>query len=233
MRCSRSTRRTAPAGAAITTTATASTMTAVPTTAWAAAGPGRCSPASARITRLPAATIRCRSWKRWRAWLRRAACCRSKSGMPRRYRKRGLQFGQATGSAMPLAWTHAEFVKLVASRALERPFDRPEAVWRRYHGERVECAAGHLGAPRAHQRHAGGRFAHHRAAGARQRALRFRRLAERDRCDDHRRTRSACTCCISTPRSSSPGSELDFTYWNLSGGASAGADYRISIDACA
>lgn len=39
---------------------------------------------------------------------------------------------------MPLAWTHAEFVKLVASRALKRPFDRPEAVWRRYRGERVK-----------------------------------------------------------------------------------------------
>ena len=50
--------------------------------------------------------------------------------------ERGLQFGQATGSAMPLAWTHAEFVKLVASRALQRPFDRPEAVRRRYRGDR-------------------------------------------------------------------------------------------------
>ena len=52
---------------------------------------------------------------------------------------RGLQSGQATGSAMPLAWTHAEFVKLVASRALKRPFDRPEAVWQRYRGDRVEA----------------------------------------------------------------------------------------------
>ena len=52
--------------------------------------------------------------------------------------QRGLLFGEATGSAMPLAWTHAEFVKLVASRALKRPFDRPEAVWRRYRGKRVK-----------------------------------------------------------------------------------------------
>jgi glucoamylase len=50
--------------------------------------------------------------------------------------ERGLQPGQATGSAMPLAWTHAEYLKLVASRALKRPFDRPEAVWLRYGGKR-------------------------------------------------------------------------------------------------
>jgi glucoamylase len=50
--------------------------------------------------------------------------------------RRGLRLGAATGSAMPLAWTHAEYLKLVASRALGRPFDRPDAVWRRYHGER-------------------------------------------------------------------------------------------------
>jgi glucoamylase len=40
---------------------------------------------------------------------------------------------------MPLAWTHAEYLKLVASRALGRPFDRPQAVWERYHG--VRCRA--------------------------------------------------------------------------------------------
>jgi glucoamylase len=54
--------------------------------------------------------------------------------------QRGLELGRATGSAMPLAWTHAEYIKLVASRALGRPFDRPEAVWRRYHGERCKAA---------------------------------------------------------------------------------------------
>src|SRR5271169_3939198 len=52
---------------------------------------------------------------------------------------RGLSAGRPTGSAMPLAWTHAEYLKLVASRALGRPFDRPEPVWQRYHG--VRCRA--------------------------------------------------------------------------------------------
>jgi glucoamylase len=49
---------------------------------------------------------------------------------------RGLEPGRPTGAAMPLVWAHAEYLKLVASRALQRPFDRPESVWQRYHGER-------------------------------------------------------------------------------------------------
>ncbi len=44
--------------------------------------------------------------------------------------------GKPTGSAMPLVWAHAEFVKLAISRALGRPFDRPEPVWQRYRGVR-------------------------------------------------------------------------------------------------
>jgi glucoamylase len=51
----------------------------------------------------------------------------------------GLKLGRPTGSAMPLAWTHAEYLKLVASRALKRPFDRPEAVWQRYGGQRCRA----------------------------------------------------------------------------------------------
>jgi glucoamylase len=49
---------------------------------------------------------------------------------------RGLAPGRPTGSAMPLAWAHAEYVKLVMSRALKRPVDRPEGVWQRYGGVR-------------------------------------------------------------------------------------------------
>ena len=49
---------------------------------------------------------------------------------------RGLLPGRPTGGAMPLAWTHAEYIKLIISRTLKRPFDRPELVWQRYRGER-------------------------------------------------------------------------------------------------
>jgi glucoamylase len=53
--------------------------------------------------------------------------------------ERRLFPGRPTGSAMPLAWTHAEFVKLMISRQLGYPFDRPAAVWRRYGGRRPEA----------------------------------------------------------------------------------------------
>ncbi len=49
---------------------------------------------------------------------------------------RGLNPGRPTGAAMPLVWAHAEYLKLVVSRALRRPFDRPDSVWERYRGER-------------------------------------------------------------------------------------------------
>ena len=49
---------------------------------------------------------------------------------------RGLHPGGPSGSAMPLVWAHAEFVKLAASRALGRPFDEPPAVKERYRGQR-------------------------------------------------------------------------------------------------
>jgi glucoamylase len=44
--------------------------------------------------------------------------------------------GAPSGSAMPLAWAHAEFIKLMVSRHLGYPFDRPAAAWRRYGGKR-------------------------------------------------------------------------------------------------
>jgi glucoamylase len=37
---------------------------------------------------------------------------------------------------MPLAWAHAEFVKLLVSRQLGHPFDQPRAARQRYQGRR-------------------------------------------------------------------------------------------------
>jgi len=54
--------------------------------------------------------------------------------------ERGLLPGRPSGAAMPLAWAHAEFIKLAASHALGRACDRPEAVWRRYAGMRPDAA---------------------------------------------------------------------------------------------
>lgn len=55
----------------------------------------------------------------------------------------GLSPGRPSGSAMPLVWAHAEFMKLIVSQRLGRPFDRPEAVWLRYGGVKPRS-------PRAH-----------------------------------------------------------------------------------
>ncbi|HQU15707.1 MAG: glycosyl hydrolase [Chromatiales bacterium 21-64-14] len=47
-----------------------------------------------------------------------------------------LELGRPSGSAMPLVWAHAEFIKLVRSRELGYPIDRPADVWERYQGRR-------------------------------------------------------------------------------------------------
>ncbi|MGH8272298.1 MAG: glycoside hydrolase family 15 protein, partial [Gammaproteobacteria bacterium] len=52
--------------------------------------------------------------------------------------ERGLYPGQPSGSAMPLVWAHAEFIKLAVSREQGKPCDRPPRVWERYKGERPE-----------------------------------------------------------------------------------------------
>jgi glucoamylase len=48
--------------------------------------------------------------------------------------------GKPTGSAMPLVWAHAEFLKLLVAREHGRPVERLDCVWRRYAGRRPEAA---------------------------------------------------------------------------------------------
>lgn len=50
--------------------------------------------------------------------------------------ERRLHAGRPSGSAMPLVWAHAEFIKLAVSLPLGRPFDEPRAVRERYRGPR-------------------------------------------------------------------------------------------------
>lgn len=52
--------------------------------------------------------------------------------------ERGLYPGQPSGSAMPLVWAHAEFIKLVLSIAAGAPVDRPARTWARYGGKRPQ-----------------------------------------------------------------------------------------------
>jgi glucoamylase len=46
--------------------------------------------------------------------------------------------GRPSGSAMPLVWAHAEFIKLMISCHLGYPVDRPGTLWERYCGQRPE-----------------------------------------------------------------------------------------------
>jgi glucoamylase len=46
--------------------------------------------------------------------------------------KRGLRFGEATGSARPLVWAHAEYLKLCRSLHDGRVFDQPPQTVQRY-----------------------------------------------------------------------------------------------------
>ncbi len=48
----------------------------------------------------------------------------------------GFRLGEGTGSATPLAWSMAQFVRLAASIDAGRPVERPGVVSRRYAGER-------------------------------------------------------------------------------------------------
>ena len=52
-----------------------------------------------------------------------------------------LSPGLPTGSAMPLAWSHAEFVKLMVSRHMDHPVDRRPLVWQRYGGRRPQATS--------------------------------------------------------------------------------------------
>jgi glucoamylase len=57
--------------------------------------------------------------------------------------ERGLFAGRPSGSAMPLAWAHAELVKLAVSAKKGFPVDRPEPVWLRYAGQRPKPERAH------------------------------------------------------------------------------------------
>ena len=47
--------------------------------------------------------------------------------------------GKPTGSAMPLVWAHAEFLKLLVARERRRPVELLDCVWQRYAGKRPEA----------------------------------------------------------------------------------------------
>ena len=57
--------------------------------------------------------------------------------------ERGLEPGKPSGSAMPLVWAHAEFLKLLAARQHGRPLELLASVERRYDARRPVAAVWH------------------------------------------------------------------------------------------
>ena len=142
---------------------------------------------------------------------------------------RGLFFGRPSGSAMPLAWAHAEYVKLARSIALGHPIDRPEAVWHRYHG----------GAPKATR--ATWRVTAPRPSMVAGRMLRIEVLAParirisldgwRTSTDIDARdtTLGVWVADIAESARLAPGANVDFTFWWPEVGRWEGQDYRVAV----
>lgn len=48
----------------------------------------------------------------------------------------GLKFGEGTGSATPLAWSMAQFIRLAVNLRAGRNLDMPTIVYERYAGKK-------------------------------------------------------------------------------------------------
>ena len=97
-------------------------------------GLAACWPASARITRSPrgAGTRRKRCSRPSKPRPVPAGSSPSRCGTVLRSLRRELAPGEPSGSAMPLVWAHAEYVKLLRSLADGAVFDMPPHAARRY-----------------------------------------------------------------------------------------------------
>ena len=143
--------------------------------------------------------------------------------------ERDLLPGRPSGSAMPLAWAHAEYVKLVRSIALGHAIDRPEAAWQRYHGVAPE------------PRRATWRFGAARPTMPAGRTLRLELLARarvRYSVDgwqtwadlDARATGLGVWLADLPATTALPrGGGVDFTFWWPDAGSWEGRDLRVSI----
>jgi glucoamylase len=145
--------------------------------------------------------------------------------------ERNLSPGRPSGSAMPLAWAHAEHVKLVRSIALGHAIDRPAAAWRRYRGT----------APRATR--AAWRFAAPRPSMPAGRILRLEVLAParvrysldsgQTRADLDARDTGLGVWVADIPASDRlvPGEAVDFTFWWPDANRWEGRDLRVEVAA--
>jgi glucoamylase len=142
---------------------------------------------------------------------------------------RGLAPGRPSGSAMPLAWAHAEYVKLLRSIALGHAIDRPAAAWHRYHGM----------APTT--RRATWRFTAPRPTMPPGRVLRLELLVParvrftldgwRSWADIDARDTGVGVWVVDVPGSDrlGPGAAIDFTFWWPEAGHWEGRNLRVAV----
>jgi glucoamylase len=142
---------------------------------------------------------------------------------------RNLLPGRPSGSAMPLAWAHAESIKLVRSIALGYSIDRPEAAWRRYRGRRPVA------------KRATWRFTAPRPTMPAGRTLRLELMAPaRVHCsldggrtwvDVEARDTTLGVWVADVPGSAQigPGGAVDFTFWWPGAGRWEGCDFRVRV----
>ncbi len=143
--------------------------------------------------------------------------------------ERGLSPGRPSGSAMPLAWAHAEYVKLVRSIALGHSIDRPDAAWGRYHGKAPKAtrATWRFMAPRASMP-AGRTLRLEVMAPAR---VRFSIDGRQTWTDLDARDTGLGVWLVDVPGSNrlAPGGAVDFTFWWPEAGRWEGRDLRVEV----
>lgn len=142
---------------------------------------------------------------------------------------RGLFRGRPTGSAMPLVWAHAEFIKLARSIALGHPIDRPDASWHRYQGvvPTATRATWRFSAPRSSMR-----------AGRRLRLEVLARTRARVSVDGWKTwidlegrdtTLGVWLVDIAASDRVPSGGAIDFTFWWPDAGRWEGRDFRVNV----
>ncbi len=77
-------------------------------------------------------TTTARTLRRSSSSVHRAGCCRNRCGTITIIPSKGLYLGRSAGSAQPLVWAHAEYLKLLRSAVDGRVFDRISVVEERY-----------------------------------------------------------------------------------------------------
>jgi glucoamylase len=143
---------------------------------------------------------------------------------------RDLYRGRPSGSAMPLAWTHSEYIRLLRSIRDRRVFDRPLDAWQRYVKRQMRSDL------------ALWRFDHQPAsfpAGRRVRVETMSPAVVHFSDDNWRTVRDAETCdtgfgihVVDLPTAAMPvGESLKFTFrWPASANRWEGRDFQMSVD---